>query len=109
MVGFPKVLNSKEDYYYIKDNFDKSLWLPAWKCLINESKDWFFDKYLASEDEATNDDIHKHFLTQSNNDGNTVDASMKYTQMVYRTNETAKIFRLGFTEEEVNKVIEEAE
>lgn len=108
MVGFPKVLNSKEDYYYVKEHFDKSLWLPAWEYLLNESKDWFFDKYLSSEEEATNDSTHTHYLTESQNDGTPVDADKKYTQLVYRTNETAKLFRIGFTEEEVKNVIESA-
>lgn len=30
MVGFPKHLNTKEDYMYIKENFPTEQWKPYW-------------------------------------------------------------------------------
>lgn len=101
-------MNSKEDYLYIKDHFSKEQWLPAWKKLLEESKDWFFDKYLSTEDEATKDEYHKINKNESMQ-GEEVDASKAYTQMVYKTNPTAQLFRIGFTEEEVKSTIKEAE
>ena len=33
MRGLPKNLNTKEDYLYLKDNYDKECWLSAFQNL----------------------------------------------------------------------------
>lgn len=100
MQGFPKTLNSKEDYLYIKENFDKSLWLPEFQNLLDSYKDWFFVSNLDSEDEGTTDDTHK--VVVSENEDTTT-----YAQYELQENPTAKIFRLGFTVDEVTAIVNE--
>ena len=41
MQGFPKKLNSKADYLYIKEHFPKAEWQPIWEKLLETRKNWF--------------------------------------------------------------------
>ena len=41
MVGFPKHLNSKADYEYVKSNFPPEQWKPAFQELLNSQNQWF--------------------------------------------------------------------
>ena len=47
MVGYPNFLNTKEDYIYVHDNFQKEQWLPDFQALLDTMKDWLFDHVVA--------------------------------------------------------------
>lgn len=102
MKGFPKHLNSKKDYLYIKAHFDRELWLPEFKKLLDSRFDWFFDKDLESKDEGIEDATHKIVETSD-----TETQTIKYAQYEWKENETAKIFRIGFTVAEVEELMNE--
>lgn len=92
MKGLPKYLNTKEDYLYVKDNFDKSYWEPYFQNLLDTRYDWF----AISEDEYIEDDNHKKVVDEQ-------EGRIDYFE--YRENENALIYRLGFTVEEVEDIL----
>lgn len=109
MVGFPKNLNTKYDFEYVREHLDelggetaKARLKAEYQALIEGSTCWYPDKELASEAEGVTDDTHKVISEQV---GTGDEATTKYMQMVCRTNEDAKIFRIGFTVTEVENLI----
>ena len=46
MKGYPKNLNTKFDYLYVKENFKKDLWEKDFQNLLDTRMDWFFVKNL---------------------------------------------------------------
>ena len=101
MRGFPKHLNSKADYEYIKANFPAEQWKPCWQELLDNKYQWFSTGNVA-KDGGTTDATHK-VVTSKDMDGNDV-----YTQYEYRENPMCDMNRLGFTEKEINDVLNNA-
>lgn len=102
MRGFPRNLNTKEDYQYIRDNFPREQWVPHWQALLDTCKDWFFVRTL--------------------NDGETAPAGGSYMVVPFEAREgadaynalyelrhydTCKLYLLGFTEAEVQATLAE--
>ena len=52
MKGYPKNLNTKFDYLYVKENFKKDLWEKDFQNLLDTRMDWFFVKNLDSQEEG---------------------------------------------------------
>ena len=100
MKGFPKHLNTKEDYEYIKSHFDESLWKPEFQKLLDSYKDWFFTKELNVETDGINDETHKVVEFRESED-----TPPYYHQYELQVNPNAKIFKLGYTIEEVQQLI----
>lgn len=100
MKGFPKNLSTKEDYLYIKDHFDKELWVPEFQKLLDTVNDWFFVSDLKSEEEGITDNTHKIVSSK-----NTETKEVIYAQYELRENPHCKLYSLGFTKEEVNNLI----
>ena len=99
MRGFPKHLNSKADYEYIRSNFDESQWKPCWQELLDNKYQWFSTGNV-EKGGGTTDATHK-VITSKDMDGNDV-----YTQYEYRENPLCDMNRLGFTEEEVKAALQ---
>lgn len=97
MVGYPKFLNTKEDYEYVRANFPREQWEPDFKALLNERYEWF--NLGEIEDEGVTDDTHK--VVEDKRDDETV---VRY-QYEYKENENARIYRLGYTVEEVETIL----
>lgn len=109
MVGFPKNLNTKYDFEYVREHLDelggetaKARLKAEYEALIEGSTCWYTGDELASESEGITDDTHKII---SSTEGSGDNAVTKYTQMVLKTNKEAKIFRLGYTVAEVENLI----
>ena len=105
MKGYPKCLNSKDDYLYVKDNFSRDEWAGDFQALLDSVKDWFFVEMLESEEAGLTDDTHKVVV---NEEGEGDNATKTYAQYELKENPAAKIFRLGFTTEEVEGYLAEA-
>ena len=99
MVGFPKHLNTKEDYMYIKENFPTEQWKPYWQALLAESKNWFCVGTLKSKDEGMEDSTHKIVESES------MDGGTEYYQYEYKDDPASDFFRLGFTKKEVSAAL----
>ena len=97
MVGYPKFLNTKEDYEFVRANFPKEQWESDFKALLNERYEWF--NLGEIEGEGVTDDTHK--VVEDKRDDETV---VRY-QYEYKVNENARIYRLGYTVEEVEAIL----
>ncbi len=97
MVGYPKFLNTKEDYEFVRANFPKEEWESDFKALLNERYEWF--NLGEIEGEGVTDDAHK--VVEDKQDDGTV---VRY-QYEYKENENARIYRLGYTVEEVENIL----
>lgn len=100
MRGYPKNLNTKEDYEYVRANFPAEEWKPDWQKLLHTMKDWFFEKDLESEDQGVADETHKIVETMQGEE-------KLYAQYVLEVNPTCKLLQLGFTEDEVIAALSE--
>lgn len=99
MNGYPKNLNSKSDYLYVMQNFPKEQWERGVKDLLESESDWFFDHELAEGEAGVTDATHKVVENQ--------DTSGKTTrsQFVWKSNPDAKMYKLGFTKEELERFL----
>ena len=97
MVGYPKFLNTKEDYEFVRANFPKEQWKSDFKALLDERYEWF--NLGEIEGEGVTDDTHK--VVEDKRDDETV---VRY-QYEYKENENARIYRLGYTVEEVENIL----
>lgn len=96
MQGYPKNLNTKEDYLFVKANFPKEAWQADFKSLLDTESDWFFVSNLESREAGQTDKTHKIEEITDSFSGN-----VGYAQYVYKSNPQAKIYRLGFTRDEI--------
>lgn len=103
MKGYPKRLNTKSDYEYVRKNFPASQWVPDWQALLDTEKDWVPTGELESADAGITDDTHK--VTEQTNTDEGGEAVTTYTQWELQIIPTCKLLRLGFTEEYVAEVI----
>lgn len=103
MRGFPKNLNSKEDYQYVRDNFPAEEWKPEFQALLDTMKDWFFVKELATDEVAPEGDTYK--VVESEKTGEATEGEKTRSLYEYRENPTCKLLQLGFTKEEVEEAL----
>lgn len=104
MRGFPKNLNTKHDYDYIRANFPMEQWIPEYQILLDSRFVWLPTGELAGEAEGINDATHKVEIEQE-----TTESPAKYIQYELSENSNAKIFRLGFTVAEVEGILTAAQ
>lgn len=98
MVGYPKHLNTKEDYYFVKDTFPKEQWSKDWQALLDSVNDWFFVKELEQGEIGVSDDTHKIVIDDK-------DDAVKNYQYEYKANDKCKLFALGMTIAEVEQAL----
>ena len=95
MVGYPKFLNTKEDYEYVRNNFPKNEWEKDFKALLDGEKDWF---NVGETDNGIIDDTHKVIKDEQTG---------KTYQYELQVNPNCKMHRIGYTREEVEKALNE--
>jgi hypothetical protein len=107
MRGKPKYLNSKEDYLNLlamdEAVVSKEEKIEELEGLLANISDWFFEKYVA-ENEGIEDETHKVVVNEPMEGSEQTEVT--YAQYVYKQNPMAKIFRIGFTIEEVQNLID---
>ena len=101
MKGYPQHLNTKADYMYVRANFPREQWLPDFQALLDSTHDWFFEKHLGTKEDGLNDSTHKVVEFE-----NTETKEITYDQYVLKEYNNAPLFKLGFTVEEVEKLIQ---
>lgn len=100
MRGFPKVLNSRQDYENIVSGFGYTEKVKrAYQGLLNTAEKYKFDKELAAESERTGPAPEYKVMTQEE------EGTEKIVQFKLVDNTDGKIFKLGFTIDEVEEVI----
>lgn len=95
MVGYPKNLNTKQDYLYVMQNFSKDVWENDVKKLLENLKNWFNTGEII-EGNGITDDTHKVYIDE--------ETGKKY-QYEYKDDPNCKLRQLGFTVDEVNKFL----
>jgi hypothetical protein len=100
MKGFPKHLNTRADYEYVRDNFPASLWQPVWQRLLDERYCWQISDTLADGDEGIEDATHRVQVEENDGTGVTPRYQMELVEDV-----NAALFRLGFTVAEVSDAL----
>ena len=98
MTGYPKTLNSKYDYEYIRANFPRDKWEPAFRALLDERLQWFNIGKLNAEDEGVEDETHKIITVEQ------MGTIEKY-QYELREDPNCSLIRLGFTVKEVESIL----
>jgi hypothetical protein len=102
MRGFPKVLNSRQDYENAVNDFGYTAKVKrAYEGLLNTAEKYEFDKELAAESDRTGPAPEYKVMTQEE------EGKEKIVQFKLVDNLNGKIFRLGFTVEEVQEVIDQ--
>ena len=92
MKGLPKYLNTKEDYLFLKDNYNKSYWEQAFQNLLDTRYDWF----PIEEKDYVEDNLHKKVVDEQED---------RVDYFVFKENENASIYRLGFTVNEIEDIL----
>lgn len=99
MQGFPKHLNSKFDYDYIKINFPRESWTPFFEELLNTQKVWVCAKNLVEGEAGIIDATHK---VVENED---MDKTVKRYQYEYIIDQNSPMIKLGYTEKEIEDIL----
>ncbi len=101
MKGYPKYLNTKEDYEYVKAHFPKEQWQPDYKALLDERMAWLNVGKLTNEKEGVTDNTHK-IVTVGGEDAGT---PVQYYQYEHKEDKNCKLFRLGLTVEKAQDLL----
>jgi len=99
MIGFPKYLNTKADYEYIRKHFPKEKWQPHYKALL-ETKDNFFTVKTLSEKDAGIESTTQKVIEQENADG-----IVERVQLEKLLDPNSKLLKLGFSLAEVEAAL----
>lgn len=103
MKGFPKKLKTKKDYENIVDDFGYTQKVKkAYQALLETDQHYVFDKELATEDERTGPLPDYKVMKEDDQETETV----KIVQYKLVDNPNSKLKELGFTESEVQEVID---
>lgn len=94
MKGYPKHLNSKTDYLYVKDHFPKEKWQPDFQALLDNRMQWLNAGPVALESGITD---ATHEVRTLERDGK----APEYYQYEYKEDSNCQLFRLGFTVQEI--------
>ncbi len=99
MNGYPQTLNDRADYDYVRENFPKSDWEKDYQNLLDTVYEWFNLGKLADGEEGVTDETHKVVTCEM------CDEKAERYQYEYKENPDARIFRLGFTVDEVKSIL----
>nr|DAK69332.1 MAG TPA: Class III extradiol dioxygenase [Caudoviricetes sp.] len=94
MVGYPKYLNTKEDYEFVRKNFPKENWSSAFQSLLDTCFEWFNEGEIVGD--GVTDDTHKVVTDEQ--------SGAKY-QYVYKENPNCRMKQLGYTEDEIKAIL----
>ena len=101
MVGFPKFLNSKFDYEFVRDNFPPEQWKPRFRELLDERMQWYNTGKLANSTDGVTDDTHK-VITE------TAEGKTTHYQFELLENPDCRLHKLGYTVDEINEILKMA-
>jgi hypothetical protein len=94
MKGYPKHLNTKQDYEYVRKNFPKRKWEKDFQALLESEKAWQVTKSLTKEENGVVDNTHK-----------VIDAEDVRVQMELKVDLNSRIKQLGYSRENVEAIL----
>lgn len=95
MIGFPKHLNCKQDFYNLREQYPDRITAEAAR-LLTERTAWVTVNKLADSEDGVIDDTHR--VTEITDEDGTV--TERYQEQ-YMEDPHAEMFRIGFTVEEL--------
>lgn len=95
---YPRILATKSDYEFVRQNFPKDLWEKDFNNLLETQYNWFFTKVL--ED---NEEIEQNFVQKIVIDPQTGVRSL----YIWKQDPNCKLLQLGYTEQEVINILSE--
>lgn len=98
--SYPTELKTREDYDFVRQNFDFSLWKKDWRALLF-CKTWRTVKTSDRLDELVQDSTHRVIKSQSVN-------GESYVEQEYVDDPNAKINLLGMKQDEVKQILIDA-
>ena len=102
MNGYPKILNTREDYDYVHANFPKEMWVQDFKNLLEEQYVFNFKKYL-EPGETVHLDVPYYIEDEEyEENGEMKTRKALFVREILPGN---KMEQLGFTAEEVMAII----
>ena len=100
MIGYPKHLNTKADYEYIREHFPKEKWQPHFQKLL-DTKDNFFAVKTLGEKDAGIESKTKKVVEQENGDG-----ILERVQLVKKTDPNSKLLKIGFSVADIESALQ---
>lgn len=97
MVGYPKSLNTKADYEFVRKNFPKEKWREDFQNLLDTRMDWFNTGTLKSGGSGVVDNTHRIVTDEQTGE--------KY-QYEYKENPNCRLKAMGYTVDEMQKILE---
>jgi len=97
MKGYPKHLNTKKDYEYVRNNFSKRKWEKDFTTLLESEKAWQVTKTLKKDEEGLDDKIHK-----------VIEAEDTRVQMGLKVDPNSRMKQLGYKKADVEKILSTA-
>jgi glycogen synthase len=94
MKGYPKHLNTKQDYEYVRNHFPKRKWRKDFEALLEGEKAFQVTKTLADGEKGVEDETHK-----------VIESDDEIVQMELKTDENSKMKRIGFSHGEIEKIL----
>ena len=104
MLGYPKNLNSKLDYEFVRENFPREKWENDFRGLLDDAKVWLYTETLESKEAGIEDETHKIVEQKDNFSG---EEKTIYYQYEYIENPNSLMKKLGYTEKEVKEILAE--
>jgi len=101
--GYPKYLNTKNDYYYVKNHFIYEQYKNDFQKLLDNRILWLNTGLLENEIDGITDETHK-VITMDNM---TNPEEIQYYQYEYKEDINCRLFKLGFTVAEVEEILQE--
>lgn len=95
-LSYPTNLETKADYFYVVDFFDKTDWESDFQTLLDDRLVWINVGELDIPEDGIIDELHEI---------REIDGI--YYQYEYREDPNSKLFKLGFTIDEIKKIIED--
>lgn len=95
---YPRILATKSDYEFVRQNFPKDLWEKDFNNLLETQYNWFFTKVL--ED---NEEVEQNFVQKIVTDSQTGVRSL----YIWKQDPNCKLLQLGYTEQEVINILSE--
>jgi hypothetical protein len=104
MRGFPKHLNTKQDFLNLKDDYSDQV-LAVLERLLDDRMQWLNIRTLGEKDQGVEDETHMVIgMEQEIITGEDGAIAERY-QYEYTEDPNARLFRLGFGVEEAEKFI----
>lgn len=98
MRGYPKNLNTREDYEFVKKEFPDSLWKQSFRDLLDNVNEWFYVGEIKNGS-GLEDATHKVVELKKE------DGSSYKVQYALKENKNCKLFKLGYTIDEVEELL----